>query len=141
MGLSRRSRILVGVGLAAGVLAPGWEARPVPVDHDTVLAEARRHAAPLGVVAHRAEDGTEYHVEYLDSLPARVLTAVGLRRSAPALVPPAFGARIPPPVGGVQRADVYVRFETSLRWPWWRPGGGIHWDDALPPGSPGVSPR
>jgi hypothetical protein len=143
MGLSRRFRMTVGTLLAGLLFAPGWEALAVPVDHDVLLAEARLHAAPLGVVARRDADGTEYHVEYLDSFPAHALAACGLRKAAPSLVPPAFGARVPGPApggsGGVRRADLYVRFETRLRWPWWRPGGGILWDESLPvrtPGSP-----
>lgn len=110
--------------LAAAALWPGWSARLVPADHEALLAAAGRSRSPLGVVRPGDAPGEEWHVQYLDSWPVRLLDGMSLRHLAPALVPPDFAAHVP---AGTGRADAYFRAEPHLRWPWWLPGGGVDW--------------
>ena len=113
--------------LAALVLAPGWSARLVPADHGALLAAAGRSRSQLGVTRPGEAPGEEWHLQYLDSWPVRVLDEMALRRLAPLLVPPDFAAHVP---AGSGRADGYFRGESRLRWPWWWPGGGVDWTPA-----------
>ncbi|MCE9638130.1 MAG: hypothetical protein K8T90_20705 [Planctomycetes bacterium] len=119
-----RRRLLVAFA-AGAVLAPGWSGRLVPVDHDLLLDEAGRSHNQTGVTRPGAAPGEEWHLQYLDSWPARVLDEFGLRARSSWLVPPDFVAHIP---AGSARADGYYRNVTSWHWPWWRPGGGVAWE-------------
>lgn len=131
MNASRRTWVRAGLAVAAAAaLAPGWSGRLVPVEHDAVLAAASRASSSIGVSRDGSGRGDSWHAQYLDSGFARFLCDAGFRRSATRLVPPDFVAHIPGPVGPVPlatRADGYFAVETALRWPWWRPGGGVDW--------------
>ena len=125
-------RVALGVALAAA-LAPGWQGTLVPVPHDDVIDAASRSGSAMGVVRAGDGRGDEWHVQYLDPGLARLLADLGMRGALPSLVPPDFVAHVPAPVGPKEvatRADGYYRVETSLRWPWWLPGGGVRWDAA-----------
>jgi hypothetical protein len=124
--LRKRSRVALAVAVAA-VCLPGWSAVLVPVAHDEILASAARSDGTVGVVAASDASG-EWHAQYHRSGWARLLTAAGLRRAVPSLVPPEFAAHVPASPGLTQRADGYFRVETTVRWPWWRPGGGVAWE-------------
>ncbi len=124
----RRGLVWTGAAAAALLALPGWRGSLVPCTHDEILSAAALHGAPFGVSVPGAEPGEEWHAEYLDSGLARLLADVGMRGVAPSLVPPDFAAHVPAaPGGGVQRADAWYRVETSRRWPWWWPGGGMSW--------------
>lgn len=118
----RRALVLV---LASAALAPGWAGRLEPVDHDLLLDEAGRSHNQTGTVREGDVPGEQWHLQYLDSWPARMLDEFGLRGRASSLVPPDFVAHIPP---GSARADGYYRAVASWHWPWWRPGGGVAWE-------------
>lgn len=139
---SRRVSARLGLALlAAAALAPGWEATLVPVPHDDVLAAASRASSALGVVRPGSGRGDEWHVQYLDSGAARLLADLGLRRALPSLLAPDFAAHVPGPVGPREvatRADGYFRVEPDLRWPWWRPGGGVRWEGPAVPSDLGA---
>lgn len=109
---------------AVVMVLPGWRAQLVPVEHDVVLEAASRSRTQTGVVRAGAAPGEEWHVQYLDSWPVRMLDEFGLRRAATALVPPDFAAHVP---SGSMRADAYFRAESATHWPWWRAGGGVEW--------------
>lgn len=109
---------------AAAALAPGWAAEFVPEDHEAILDAAGRSRSQLGVTRAGEAAGEEWHLQYLDSGWVALLDELGLRRRAPALVPPDFAAHIPP---GSDRADGYFRVASRWHWPWWRPGGGLDW--------------
>lgn len=123
-------RRLLLVPVAVLVLAPGWSGRLVPIEHDEVLRECRRHDAGEVFGASRDGDvaGEEWHAQYVASPAARFLDALNLRGFATRVVPPMFAAHIPPGMDLLpERADAYFRVETSWRWPWWWPGGGVDW--------------
>ena len=133
--LGRRSSAIIAL-IGLGALVPGWSGRLVRADHEAMLAEAAQSHTQLGVTraggSGDADDagaaGEEWHLQYLDSWPVRMLEEMGLRPQAAHIVPPTFVAHVPP---GADRADGYFRIETSWHWPWWRPGGGLDW--TLPP--------
>ncbi|MCG3135005.1 MAG: hypothetical protein HMLKMBBP_02498 [Planctomycetes bacterium] len=117
-------RTLAAVG-AAAALSPGWRGRLVPATHDEIL-EAAARVRGIGVsIADGTDTGGRFDLQYLGSGWAALLPAAGLRAAVPRIVPPDFAAHVPPPVGGVQRADSYHRIVTEWHWPWWRPGGGL----------------
>jgi hypothetical protein len=124
-GPRRRLRAIAVAALAAACL-PGWSAVPVAVDHDLILESAARSDGTVGVVAESGPGG-EWHAQYHGSGWARLLSALGVRGALPSLVPPDFAAHIPGGGGLSPRADGYYRIETTIRWPWWRPGGGVTW--------------
>lgn len=124
--LGWKKRLALACAVAA--LVPGWSGRLVPAVHDDLLAEAARSRTQLGVTRGGAA-GEEWHLQYLDSWPVRMLDELGLRPHAARFVPPTFVAHLPP---GSDRADGYFRVATRWHWPWWRPGGGLDW--ALPGG-------
>lgn len=114
-------------------LPPGWAGVLVPVRHEELIREAARHDADevFGVSLPGERPGEEWHAQFMGSGIAQFLDLLALRRAAPSLVPPRYAAHVPPGIAGLpQRADGYFRVETSLRWPWWWPGGGVRW--ALP---------
>jgi len=133
---TRRVWIRIGLGVvAAAALAPGWAGTLVPVPHDELIAAAARSGSAMGITRAGEGRGDEWHLQYLDPRFARLLADVGLRGVLPSLVPPDFAAHVPAPVGPREvatRADGYYRVETSLRWPWWLPGGGVRWDAGPP---------
>lgn len=125
-----KRRIWIGLAVLP-LLLPGWRGELVPVPHDTILLESGRHEAGevFGVSLDGDVPGEEWHAQYVASGPAQFLDLLNLRALAPRIVPPAFVAHIPPGRDALpQRADAYFRVETSWRWPWWWPGGGVPWE-------------
>ncbi len=98
----------------------------MPVPHEEVLASAAASDGSVGVVAVSGAAG-EWHAQYHHSGWARLLSALGMRKALPSLVPPDFAAHVPAAGGASPRADGYFRVEATWRWPWWRPGGGVDW--------------
>ncbi len=120
----RRAAVLGS--LLAVVVVPGWRADLWPVDHDAVLA-ASRAADPdhvFGIALDGAEPGERWHAHYTDSRLASWLHGAGMAGAITSVVTPDHAAHLPP---GAERADGYFRVESTVHWPWWRPGGGVHW--------------
>jgi hypothetical protein len=111
--------------------APGWEGRLVPVPHAEILMKAQHYDADdvFGAVREGEREGEQWHAEYMGSSIGNLLAALNLRGLATRLVPPLFVAHVPPGADDrPQRADAYFRVESSARWPWWWPGGGVRWE-------------
>ena len=133
--MTRRRMLLLAALCGTALLLPGWRGRLVAAPHDDVLAAARG-AAPDSVFgvsrvagsggAPGSAAGGTWHAQYHDNRVAGLLRRAGMGASLTRLIPPAFVAHIPP---RAERADGYFRVETSIHWPWWRPGGGLEWSD------------
>jgi len=119
--------------IAAGVapfLLPGWRGELVPVPHEEIILDAARFDAGDVIPATRAGDqpGEEWHAQFMGSRWAAFFDVVNLRGLATRFVPPKYVAHIPPGFDELpERADAYFRVETTTRWPWWWPGGGLDW--------------
>ncbi len=114
----------------APFLVPGWRGTLVPVPHEEIILDAATYDAGEVIPATRAGDaqGEEWHAQYMGSRAAAVLEFLNLRSVATYLAPPKYVAHIPPgPDDLPERADAYFRVDTSWRWPWWWPGGGLDW--------------
>jgi hypothetical protein len=119
---------------AALFLLPGWQGRLVPVPHEEILLESARHDADevFGVSRPGEAPGERWNVQYMGGGAAKLFDLLNLRGFATRVVPPRFAAHIPEgPEDLPERADGYFRIETSLRWPWWFPGGGVDWRPPL----------
>jgi hypothetical protein len=124
-----RKRLWIALCVAP-LLVPGWRGVLVPVGHDEILRESARHAADdvFGASRRGERAGETWNIQYMGGRWAALLDRCGLRGFATRVAPPQFAAHVPPgPDGLPERADGYYRVETSWRWPWWWPGGGVDW--------------
>jgi len=110
------------------LLLPGWRGELVPVPHEEVILDASKYDADDVIPATRpgARPGEEWHMQFLGSRWATLFDRLNLRDFATRVAPPKYVAHIPPGLDDLpERADGYFRVETTMRWPWWWPGGGL----------------
>lgn len=112
------------VPVAIVLLLPGWSARLRPLSYEEMWDHLQRTTSAVGVARAAEVDGAEWHATYVENGFAESCASLGLRHILPALSPPDYVAHIP--AGGIH-PDAYYRVESSVRWPWWWPGGGIDW--------------